>query len=181
MTVLLSNQQKFLLDVLDTLGGATLGQLTTLLRPVFCSEKPEVAPRIVDAAIRQMNCCNIELHRDGDLVFFPGKRPDRLQLEAVDVMLELSGGRGLSYRCGKPPILLRFSMEEQKVRRFAVITSGTDLYGIELHHTERIVLLFDGQGKARSLPVPNKQFYAVRQENGTHRFFAADGQIQGGK
>lgn len=179
--MLLSNQQKFLLDALETLGGATLGQLTELLRPAFCSEKPEVAPRIVDAAIRQMNCCNIKLCRDEDLVYFPGKRPNHRQLEAVDVMLELSEGRALGYRCGKPPILLRFSMEKQKVRQFAVITSGADLYGIELHHTERIILLFDGQGKVRSLPVPNKQFYAVRQENGTHLFFAVDGQIQGGK
>ncbi len=179
--MLLSNQQKFLLDVLDTLGGARLGQLTELLRPAFCSEKPEVAPRIVDAAIRQMNRCNIELCQDEDLVYFPGRRPNHRQLEAVDVMLELSGGRVLSYWCGKLPILLRFSIEEQKARQFAVITSGEDLYGVELHHTERIILLFDGQGKARSLPVPNKQFYAVRQENGKHRFFAADGQTKGGK
>lgn len=179
--MLLSNQQKFLLDALDTLGGATLAQLTKLLRPVFCSKKPEVAPRIVDAAIRQMNCCNIELCQVEDLVYFPGRQPNHRQLEAVDIMLELSGGRVLGYWCGKLPILLRFSIEEQKARQFAIITSGADLYGVELHHTERIILLFDGQGKVGSLPVPNKQFYAVRQENGTHRFFAADGQIQGGK
>lgn len=173
--MLLSNQQRFLLDALDTLGGAELRQLTELLRPVFCAGKPEIAPRIVEAAIGQMRRCNIELCRDGELVYFPGRRPGQLLLEAVDVMLELSGTELLNYRCGKPPILLRFSVQEQKVRLFTVTIPGADLYGIELPNTERIILLFDGQDKADVLPVPNKQFFAVRQNDGNHRFFAANG------
>lgn len=178
MRLLLSNQQKFLLDALDTLGGATLQQLTALLQPVFCTEKPEAAPRIVNAAIRQMGLCNVELCRDGELVFLPGRRPGERLLEAVDVMLELSGANPLSYFCGKPPILLRFSVQEQKVRTFAVIHSAMDVYGSEFHQTERIILLFDGRDKAPVLPVSNKQFVAVRQEDGSHRFYAVDGGFQ---
>ena len=176
--MLLSNQQKYLLEVLETLGGATLRQLTDLLRPVFCAEKPEVAPRIVHAAIRQMSLCNVDLCRDGELVFLPGRRPREDLLEAIDVMLQLSEANPLSYACGKPPILLRFSVQEQKVRTFAVIHSAVDVYGSEFHQTERIILLFDGRDKAPVLPVSNKQFVAVRQEDGTHRFFAVDGGSQ---
>ena len=178
MTVLLSNQQRFLLEALDSLGGAKLGQLTKLLQPVFCIEKPEAAPRIVEAAIRQMERCNISLCRDGDLVYLPGKRPATPLLEAIDVMLELSCGELLNYRCGKPPILLRFAVQEQKVRLFAVTTVPADLYGTELYDTERIIMLFDGHGNQHALPVPNKQFLAIRQDDGTHRFYAADGQTQ---
>ena len=179
MTVLLSNQQKFLLEALEILGGAYVRQLTELLRPVFCAERPEVAPKIVDAAMRQMNRCNVSLCQDGELFYFPGRRPGQLQLEALDVMLELSGTGLMNYRCGKPPILLRFSVqEEKKVRQFTVTTPGADLYGIELSQVERIILLFDGQGTSRILPVSNKQFFAVRQSDGTHRFFAVDGQSQ---
>ena len=177
--MLLSNQQRFLLDALDTLGGANLGQLTGLLQPVFCPGKPEHAPQIVKAAISQMRYCNVKLCQEGDLFFWPGRRPSQLQMEAVDVMLELAGTGMLSYRCGKPPILLRFSIQEQKVRLFTVTTPGTDLYGIELHHTERIILLFDGEGKPHALPVSNKQFFAVRQSDGTHRFFSVSAQSDG--
>lgn len=173
--MLLSNQQKFLLDALNILGGAELRQLTELLRPVFCLEKPEVAPRIVNAAIGQMRCCNVELCREGELVFLPGRRPGTMQLESVDVMLELAGTELLEYRASKPPILLRFSVQGQKIRLFAVVSPRADLYGVELYSTERIIQLFDGQDKTHVLPVPNKQFLAVRQEDGTHRFFAVDG------
>ena len=176
--MLLSNQQKFLLDALDTLGGATLQQMTTLLQPVFCAEKPEAAPRIVNAAIRQMGLCNVELCRDGELVFLPGRRPGERLLEAVDVMLELSGANPLSYFLGKPPILLRFSVQEQRVRLFAVIHPITDVYGVQFYQTERVILLFGGQDKTPVLPVSNKQFIAVRQEDGSHRFYAVDGETQ---
>ena len=179
MTVLLSNQQKFLLEALETLGGANLRQLTELLRPVFCAKKPEAAPRIVDAAMRQMRCCNVQLCQNGDLFYFPSRCPSQQQLEAVDVMLELSSVGMLSYRSGKPPILLRFSVQEdKKIRQFTVTTPGADVYGIEFYQAERIILLFDGQGTPHILPVSNKQFLAVRQIDGTHRFYTVDGQTQ---
>ena len=174
--MLMTNQQHFLMEALEILGGAELRQLTELLRPVFCAEKPEVAARVVQAAIGQMRRCNIELCQEGEPVVVRGRRPGPLQLEAVDVMLELAGTELLNYRGGKPPILLRFSVQGQKAKLFAVTVPGADLYGIELHETERIIQLFDGQNKAHALSVPNKQFIAVRQDDGTHRFFAADGQ-----
>ena len=66
-------------------------------------------------------------------------------------------------------------MQEQKVRRFVVATYEEELTDLQLGPYDRVILLFDGQGQAQPLSVSNKQFFAVRQENGTHRFFAADG------
>ena len=174
--MLLTNHQKLVQEALELLGGARLDQLAALLCPAFCAGKPEIAPRIAETTVRQLRLRNMELWQEDDLVFLPGRRPGPEVLEAIDVMLELSGGTPLSYGVGRPPILLRFSVQEQKVRLFAVVLSGADLIGTELRYTEKIIRLFDGQGRMRRLPVSNKQFCAVRQSDGTHRFFAVDGQ-----
>ena len=174
--MLITNHQQHILDTLDILGGARKDQLAAFLRPAFALERYEDALRITKAAVRQMRYRNIPLEEDGDLVFYPGKRPGALLLEAVDIMLQLTDGSPLSYHREKSPILLRFSMQEQKVRLFCVIDSDADLAGVELYHTERVIQLFDGQGQARVLPVSNKQFYAARQSDGTYRFFAVGDQ-----
>lgn len=178
MRVLLTNQQKLLMEVLEILGGARLDQLAALLRPVFCLNKPEIALRLTESAIRQMRCGNITIDWEDDLVFLPGRKPAPHLLEAIDVMLELSGGNPQGYWCGKPPIILRFSVQEQKARLFAVTISGADLTGADFNRAERIILLSNGKEQMRPLPVSNRQFIAVRQRDGLHRFFAVDGQGQ---
>ena len=179
--MIMTKQQRFLLDALEILGGARLDQLASLLQPAFYSDKPDIALSVTENALRQMSYINKRIEQDGELFFLPGRRPGHLMLEAVDVMLEIAGGKPLmDYRHGKPPILLRFSVQEQKVRLFTVTTAGADLYGVELPPTERIILLFDGQGIAQSLPVSNKQFFAVRQSDGHHRFFAVHNKREGG-
>jgi len=178
--MLLTHQQRFILEVLDKLGGARLEQLFVMLRPVFCPEHPEIAQRVTEAAVRQMMHRNMAMRLDGDIVYLPGKKPEGIFLEAVDVMLELAVGKPVNYRRGDPPVILRFSVQEAKVRSFSVTTQGAELGGMQFQQTERIILLFDGQVKRRCLPVPNKQFFAVRQSDGTHRFYAADGQFKGG-
>ena len=174
--MLLTNQQMFILEALEALGGARMDQLASLLRPVFCERKPDIAERVTDTAIRQMLLCNLELYQENDLIYLPGRRPTPSLVEAVDVMLELSAGTLLSYHPGRAPLLLRFTVQGQKVRMFCVTTQGADLLGIELNRKERIIQLFDGQSQIRALPVPNKQFCAVQQSDGTHRFFAVNGQ-----
>ena len=175
--MLVTNQQKLALEVLENLGGVRLYQLAAFLRPVFCTERPDISPRLAAALIRQMRLRNMELCEEGDLIYLPKRKPEPELLEAVDVMLELSDEAPVDYRLGRPPILLHFSVQEQKARLFVVVKCGVDhLSPLELHHTERIILLFDGQSQAQTLPVSNKQFYAVRQSDGKHRFFALNGQ-----
>lgn len=170
--MLVTKQQTFLCETLDLLGGARLDQLAALIRPVFCLEQPDIAPRVVDTALRQLHHRNVEIIRDGDLAYYPGKKPDPLFLDAVDVMLELTEANPVSFFRDSPPILLRFSAQEEKVRLFCVMAQGADLYGAKIYDTERVILLFDGRSQAQALPVSNKQFLAVRQSDRRHRFYA---------
>ena len=171
--MLVSKQLRFLLDALNNLGGAREDQLAALLLPAFCSKRPDVAPIVTSAALKQAYTYNRPFEWEDGLVYLRGRRPEPLFLEAVDVMLELTDGAPLSYHPLTPPLLLRFAIQEQKIRLFCVTEPNPDMVGFQ--KTERIIQLFDGQGQARALPVSNKQFYAVKQEDGSHRFFAFDG------
>ena len=173
--MLLTNQQRFLLEWLQMLGGARIDQLAALLRPVFCTHKPEIARGLTDSALAQLRHCNVELRREGELCWLPAEKPDALLLEAIDVMLELSDSVPLSAQRGEPPILLRFCVQEPKLRQFAVTLPRAELGMVRFQPKERIILLTDGGQALQGLPAANKQFYAVRQEDGTHRFFALDG------
>lgn len=175
--MLITKQQQFILNALERLGGLREAQMISLIRPVFCAEKPEVAPRVVAAALRQFSGGNVKLCDDGGVVHLQGTdRPDGKLLEAIDVMLQLAGAGLADYWKGNPPVLLRFCVQGQKVRTFSVAGYGPDVFTAVFPPHERIILLFDGQSQPQALSVSNKQFIAVRQEDGTHRFFALDGQ-----
>ena len=174
--MLMSTQQKYLLNVLQKLGCARKEQLIRLFGPEFCAENPGKTEEVGGAALRRLRCCCQQLRETGGVYYLTNAKPDALTLEAIDVMIELSKARPLDYHRDKAPVLLRFSVQEQKVRRFIIAEYGADLTGLRFGPHDRFVLLFDGQGQAQPLPVSNKQFFAVRQENGSHRYFAANGQ-----
>ena len=177
--MLITKQQRFLLDALERLGGLRETQMISLLRPVFCVKKPDAAPQIVAAALRQLSNGSVRLSDDGGVIRLHGtERPNGKLLDAVDVMLQLAGAGLADYWRGNPPVLLRFCVQARKVRTFSVAAYGPDISTAAFPPHERIILLFDGQGQPQALPVSNKQFIAVRQEDGTHRFFAMDGKKQ---
>ena len=159
--MLISKQQRYMLD--------------TLVRQAFCRGKPEIAPRLVESAMRQLTLRNMELEEAGNVYRLRNEPNDPLLLEAVDVMLQLSGEKLPDFRRGKAPVLLYFSIQENTVRCFTVANYSSELRGMDFPESERIILLFDGQGQPRTLPVSNKQFIAVREENGSHRFFSRGG------
>lgn len=174
--MLMTKQQRFILDALEQVGGLRQDQIISLLRPAFCADKPEAASRIVAAALRQFSNCNVRLCNDGGVVYLQGaQRPDLKLLDAVDVMLQLAGDGLTDYWRGKAPVLLRFCVQAQKVRAFSVASYGPDVFTAAFPPHERIILLFDGQSQPQALPVSNKQFIAVRQEDGTYRFFTLNG------
>lgn len=173
--MLFSKQQNFMMDALERLGCIRENQLTVMVRQAFCQERPDVAPRLVKSAMSQLEYCNVELEKSGDIYRLRNAPENPLLLEAVDVMLQLSGGMPLDFYRARAPMLLHFSVQEFKVRCFAVARYSAELYSMDFPRSERIILLFDGQGQPQTLPVPNKQFIAVRQEDGSHRFFAKGG------
>ena len=173
--MILTVQQKFMLTAIQSLGCVREDQLVTLFRPAFCAEHPNAAERVAGAALYRLRCCCQQIRQADGVWHMSNAKGDAQMLEAIDVMLELSGARPLNFQKAKRPALLRFTVQEQKVRRFAVAAYEEELTDLQLGPYDRVILLFDGQGQAQPLSVSNKQFFAVRQENGTHRFFAADG------
>lgn len=167
-----SAQQDFLMSAIRRLGCVREDQLVALFGPEFCTERPDLTRQIATSALHRLRYCCGELRQTGSVYHLPQAKIDRRFLESVDVMLELSKDKPLDFRRGEPPSLLRFSVQEQKVRNFIVAENGALLPEEMLPPHTRIILLFDGQGPAKPLPVSNKQFFAVRQDNGTHRYFA---------
>lgn len=172
--MLLSIQQKYLLNVLQKLGCARQEQLYRLFRPVFCADDPNVTEKVAGAALHRLRSTCQQLRETDGVFHLTNITPDSGLLEAVDVMIELSEGSPLDFSRAEAPVLLRFSVQEQKVRRFCVLSGGVT-EPPQFKSRERVIRLFDGQGEARPLPVSNKQFFAVRQGDGSHRYFAADG------
>lgn len=159
-------------DCLKRLGGASKQQVAALMRPVFCAKYPEYAEHMVETTATQLCHCNLRVYwRDG-VCFLRGKEPSPALLEAIDIMLELSNNTPLNYWRDDPPVPLRFQLQSgEKVRMFAVAEYDPAFPQSAFRRTERMIWLFGGRGHPQPLPVPNKQFLALRQENGMHRFF----------
>lgn len=173
MKMQLTLQQKYLLDLLKKLGYARRDQLY-----VFASMQDQlpggcIKPEHVDAMLRQLRHCVTEVRLDGNFVFYGRDSPDISLLEAVDIMLELTGGSPLDFRLEHDAaLLLRFTYEsEGKIRLFGV-ARYLEGHPITARHTERIVFLVDKGGIPTGLVLPYRHFFALRQEDGTHRFFA---------
>ena len=178
--MLLSKQQRYVLDVLRRLGCARENQLEALLKARFFPPEKAVPPDFLNAMLRQFRCGDVEMRYQGDVIFLPEKRPDAKLLEAVDVMLELSGAAPSDFWAeDKGVVLLRFSVAGKRVSLCAVLHAG-DLLGPDARSppavsgAERVVVLLSGGGSPPALPIPNTVFYALRQEDGSHRFFARE-------
>ena len=174
--MLLTNQQKFLLDAVNRLGCVREDQLVDLIRPVFCQRRPDIAPALVHSAMCQLRLCNAEIRQGGGVYLRSGTLANPAVLEAVDVMLQLSHCTPTEYERGTPPVLLRFSVQSlESFSAFLVAQSVDRLPERLIAPEDRIILLFDGQSRPAALPVSNKIFFAARQGDGTHRFFSPGG------
>ena len=170
----LTIQQKYLLDFLKKLGCARRDQLYALAGSQDGLPGGRIRPQHVDAMLRQLRHCVSEVRIDGDLVYYGRDSPDADRVEAIDVMLQLTEGRPLDFWLMRDAaLLLRFTCEsEGKIRLFCVARL-LESHPISAQHTERIVFLV-GNGKfPTGLSLPYKHFFALRQEDGTHRFFAS--------
>lgn len=179
--MLLSKQQHYVLDVLQRLGCVREKQLEALLKVRFFPPEKAVPPGLLDAMLRQFRCGDVEVRRQGDVIFLPEKAPDARLLEAVDVMLELSGAVPSDFWAeAKGVVLLRFSVSGRRISLFAVLHAG-DLIGPDarsppaVSRAERVVVLLSGDSPPPALPISNTVFYALRQKDGSHRFFAREG------
>lgn len=94
--MLLTKQQKYLLAVLEKLGCAEQRQLAALLQKMFAFSFLDDAVRVTNACVRQMQMGGL-LQISNGLVTQTGGQPSPQQIEAIDVMLELSAAQPESF------------------------------------------------------------------------------------
>ena len=107
-----------------------------------------------------------------------GKRTvDEHYLEAIDVMLELTYCEPEFYSCERlePPRLLRFTGQTGKLSFLHTVARMDTPYrimAIQRMKGERLIWISD-RSNGYGIELPRHHILAVRQEDGTHRFFGS--------
>ena len=96
----LSIQQKFILDTLKKLNCVRQRQLHALVRGRFQQDGFEVTQARMDAMLRQLRAGTADVRLDDGLVWLSNAQPDARRLEAIDVMLELTGRKPQEFNSG---------------------------------------------------------------------------------
>ena len=169
--MLLTKQQKYLLAVLEKLGCAEQRQLAALLQKTFAFSSLDDAVRVTGACVRQMQMGGL-LQISNGLVTQTGGQPSPQQIEAIDVMLELSATQPESFYAVDRHILLRFSLGGPSFKQFVIVSGSDPPPEHEIRQDEKIIVLLPDDIKPEAFSYTRPVIFAIRQENGTHRFFA---------
>lgn len=169
--MLLTKQQKYLLAVLEQLGCAEQRQLAALLQKTFAFSSHEDAVRVTNACVRQMQMGGL-LQISNGLVTQTGGQPSPQQIEAIDVMLELSATQPESFYAVDRHILLRFSLGEPSFKQFVIVSGSDPPPEHEIRRDEKIIILLPDGIRPEAFSYTRPVIFAIRQKNGTHRFFA---------
>ena len=169
--MLLTKQQKYLLAVLGQLGCAEQRQLAALLQKTFAVSSLDDALRVTGACVRQMQMGGLLQISDG-LITQTGEQPSPQQIEAIDVMLELSAAQPESFYAVDKHILLRFSLGEPSFKQFVIVSGSDPPPEHEIQQDKKIIALLPDSIKPEAFSYTRPVIFAIRQENGTHRFFA---------
>ena len=169
--MLLTKQQKYLLAVLEKLGRAEQRQLAALLQKTFAFSSCDDAVRVTGACVRQMQMGGLLQISDG-LITQTGEQPITQQIEAIDVMLELSAAQPESFYAVDQHILLRFSLGEPSFKQFVIVSGSDPPPEHEIQQDKKIIALLPDSIRPEAFSYTRPVIFAIRQENGTHRFFA---------
>ena len=169
--MLLTKQQKYLLAVLEKLGCAEQRQLAALLQKTFAFSSLDDAVHVTGACVRQMQMGGL-LQISNGLVTQTGGQPSPQQIEAIDVMLELSAAQPEDFYAVDKRTLLRFSLGEPSFKQFVIVSGSDPPPEHEIRRDEKIIILLPDSIKPEAFSYTRPVIFAIRQENGTHRFFA---------
>ena len=169
--MLLTKQQKYLLAALEKLGCAEQRQLAALLQKTFAFSSLDDAVRVTGACVRQMQMGGL-LQISNGLVTQTGGQPSPQQIEAIDVMLELSAAQPESFYAVDQHILLRFSLGEPSFKQFVIVSGSDPPPEREIRQDEKIIVMLPNSIMPEAFSYTRPVIFAIRQENGTHRFFA---------
>jgi len=169
--MLLTKQQKYLLAVLEKLGCAEQRQLAALLQKTFAFSSLDDAVRVTNACVRQMQMGGL-LQIADNIVTRTGAQPSTQRLEAIDVMLELSAVQPGSFYAVDKHILLRFSLGGPSFKQFVIVSGSDPPPEREIRQDEKIIVLLPDSIRPEAFSYTRPVIFAIRQGNGTHRFFA---------
>ena len=169
--MLLTKQQKYLLAVLDKLGCAEQRQLAALLQKTFAFSSIDDTMRVTGACVRQMQMGGLLQISDG-LITQTGGQLNKQRIEAIDVMLELSAAQPEDFFAVDKHTLLRFSLGEPSFKQFVIVSGSDPPPEREIRQDEKIIVLLPDGAKPEAFSYTRPVIFAIRQGNGTHRFFA---------
>ena len=152
--MLLTKQQKYLLAVLEKLGCAEQRQLAALLQKTFAFSSIDDAVRVTNACVRQMQMGGL-LQISDNIVSHCGERAVSQSFYAVD-----------------KHILLRFLLGEPSFKQFVIVSGSDPPPEHEIQQDKKIIALLPDSIKPEAFSYTRPVIFAIRQENGTHRFFA---------
>ena len=109
--MLLSNQQKYILEILKEFKYLRVRQLYALVQAHYRTQGIKIDERRMEIMLRQMRTGTNYVWLRGDVVSYGDRRIDPRLLEALDVMLELTKAQpGFYSKDGlHEPFLLRFT------------------------------------------------------------------------
>ena len=176
--MLLSVQQKYILESLRKLGCVRQDQLHALVRGKFQRPDFEISEARMTAMLRQLRFGLGDFHVAGNFVYLARDQPDTARLEAIDIMLELSEGELQNFTSKvESPRLLRFDLGGDKLKLFSVaqLSHIADPQLIQRERSERIVWINNSSMPPEGLALPPKHFFAAQQADGSHRFYGSNG------
>ena len=169
--MLLTKQQKYLLAILAQLGCVEQRQLAALLQKTFAFSSLDDALRVTNACVQQMQMGGL-LQIADNIVTQVGEQPAAQRIEAIDVMLELSAAQPENFYAVDKHSLLRFSLGGPSFKQFVIVSGSDPPPERELRQEEKIIVLLPDGTKPETFSYTRPVIFAIRQENGTHRFFA---------
>ena len=87
-------------------------------------------------------------------------------------MLELSAAQPESFYAVDKHTLLRFSLGEASFKQFVIVSGSDPPPEHEIRQDEKIIVLLPDDIRPEAFSCTRPVIFAIRQENGTHRFFA---------
>lgn len=177
-SMLLSNQQKYILEILKEFKYLRVRQLHALVQAHYRTQGIKIDERRMEIMLRQMRTGTNYVWLRGDVVSYGDRRIDPRLLEALDVMLELTRVQpGFYSKDGlHEPFLLRFTGNGKGAGYLfsvAWLDAATHIATVPRMKGERIIWISE-IGSFGEIDLPRHHFFAARQENGTHRFFGSN-------
>lgn len=168
--MLLTKDQKLLLEILEKFGSLRKDQIEFLLRHEYSWVQTEKTYKILSMY------GHIKIY--GNTVSFPDKSFDTKTIDAVDIMVNIAGESLVQYQKGNEPFLVTFFKEKDgKLWRYDVcsvafgteIVINADLENINTKY-RKIIFLLEREEQIPALHVNCEHFFAIKQNNKFHYF-----------